>query len=235
MLLGSGAMETLAGVHVAVFGVGGVGSYAAAGLARSGVGEFTIVDGDVVSASNINRQLIAAESTLGAHKADVMKSMILDINPAARVTAVRAFFPSEAGDIDFARFSYVIDAIDAVAAKLELIARCQAAGTPVLSSMGAGNKLDPTLFEVADIYRTSVCPLARVMRRELKARGVKSLKVVYSKEPPVKPHAAPDTPGEPAGGRDHERHTPGSVAFVPSVAGLIMASEAVKDLLGVKA
>ena len=226
MLLGPDAMKILEKSHVAVFGVGGVGSYAAAALARSGVGEFTLVDKDTVSLSNINRQLVAAQSTLGAPKADVMKAMIQDINPAARVSALKIFFlPENADDIDLSRFSYVVDAIDTVTSKLELITRCKAAGVPIISSMGAGNKLRPAMFEAADIYETSVCPLARVMRKELKARGVQTLKVVYSKEPPLKPYDI-DEGEEPNRGRK----PPGSAAFVPSVAGLIIASEVVMDL-----
>ncbi len=228
MLLGEEAMEKLAAANVAVFGVGGVGGFAAQALARAGVGKIELIDSDTVALSNINRQIVAFHSTIGQYKTEVMKRMIEDINPLAEVTERRIFFlPETADDFDFSGYDYVIDAVDTVTAKLLLVERCTSAGTPVISSMGAGNKLDPTAFEVADIYKTSVCPLARVMRQELKKRGIRKLKVVYSKEPAMTPKGHPQA--EPGSTR---RSTPGSVSFVPSVAGLIIAGEVIKDLTG---
>lgn len=228
MLLGEEAMEKLAAANVAVFGVGGVGGFAVQALARAGVGKIELIDSDTVALSNINRQIVAFHSTVGQYKTEVMKKMIEDINPLAEVTERRIFFlPETADDFDFSGYDYVIDAVDTVTAKLLLVERCTAAGTPVISSMGAGNKLDPTAFEVADIYKTSVCPLARVMRQELKKRGIRKLKVVYSKEPAMTPKGHPQA--EPGSTR---RSTPGSVSFVPSVAGLIIAGEVIKDLTG---
>lgn len=227
MLLGEEAMEKLAAANVAVFGVGGVGGFAAQALARSGVGKIELIDSDTVALSNINRQIVAFHSTVGQYKTEVMKKMIEDINPLAEVTERRIFFlPETADDFNFSGYDYVIDAVDTVTAKLLLAERCTAAGVPIISSMGAGNKLDPTAFEVADIYQTSVCPLARVMRRELKKRGIRKLKVVYSKEPAMTPKGQPQT--EPDSAR---RSTPGSVSFVPSVAGLMIAGEVIKDLI----
>ena len=217
LLLGNQAMQKLSGSRVAVFGVGGVGGYVAEALARSGVGALDLIDHDQVSLSNINRQIIALHSTIGEYKVDVMKSRIADINPACQVLAHRCFFlPETKDEFDFSDYDYVVDAVDTVTAKIQLILQAQKAEIPVISSMGAGNKLNPAEFEVADIYHTSVCPLARVMRRELKKRGVEKLKVVYSKEEP-----------KDCGGQ----RVPGSTAFVPSVAGLIIASEVVKDLV----
>ena len=226
LLLGGEAMERLARARVAVFGVGGVGGYAAEALARSGVGTLDLVDDDRVSLTNLNRQIIALHSTLGQYKVDVARARLLDINPDMTVNAFRVFFgPDTADAFGFARYDYVVDAVDTVSAKLELVLRAQAAGTPIISSMGAGNKLDPTAFEVADIYRTSVCPLARAMRHELRKLGVKHLKVVYSREEPIRP--AKELTDE----RDSRRRVPGSTAFVPSAAGLILAGEVVKDLI----
>jgi len=228
LLLGAAGMAKLAHAHIAVFGVGGVGSFAAEALARTGVGALTIVDGDVVCLSNINRQLMAAHSTVGMKKVDAMRARLIDINPNLRVLARDCFLDAAtADDFDFSQYDYVVDAMDTVFAKLLIVERAKAAGAPVVSSMGAGNKLDPTRLEAADIYETSVCPLARVMRRELKARGIPSLKVVYSREPPLRP-APPD--GESTADR---RQAPGSVAFVPPAAGLILAGEVVRDLLGI--
>lgn len=225
LLLGEDAVEKLAAARVAVFGIGGVGGYVAEALARSGVGSFVLTDNDTVSVSNLNRQIIALHSTVGRYKTDVMKERILDINPEAQVKVRQCFFLLENADsFDFTQYSYVVDAVDTVTAKLEIIMRAKAAGVPVISSMGAGNKLDATGFRVADIYETRVCPLARVMRRELKKRCVESLKVVYSEEEPIKPVA--EIPGE------GKRALPGSVAFVPSAAGLVLAAEVIKDLLG---
>ncbi len=225
MILGEDAVDRLKGSHVAVFGVGGVGGYALEGLARCGVGRFTLVDNDTVSVSNINRQIIATEDTVGRSKVCVARERVLSINPDARVEALNMFFlPENAGEIDFSAFDYVVDAIDTVSGKIELVMRCEAAGVPLISSMGTGNKLDPTALEVTDIYKTSVCPLARVMRSELKKRGVKKLRVVYSREAPIKPAGSGESV---SGGR---RSTPGSVSFVPSVAGLIIAGEVAKHL-----
>ena len=226
MLLGEASVEKLKNAHVAIFGVGGVGGYVLEGLARSGVGKFTLIDNDTVSLSNINRQIIATETTVGRLKVDVAQERVLSINPAAEVCAKNMFFlPENAGEIDFSRFDFVVDAVDTVSAKIEIVMRCQAVNVPVISSMGTGNKLDPTAFEVTDIYKTSVCPLARVMRSELKKRGVKRLKVVYSREEPIKPE---NNGSEAAAGR---RSVPASVSFVPSVAGLIIVGEVIKHLV----
>lgn len=220
LMLGKDAMNKLAGTRVAIFGVGGVGGYALEALVRSGVGEIDVIDFDTVSESNINRQIIATENTVGRYKVDVCRERALSINSKVQINAIRSFFsPDNADEFDLSVYDYIIDAIDTVSAKLELIVRAQKAGTPIISSMGAGNKLDPTGFEVSDIYKTSVCPLARVMRSELKKRGVKKLKVVYSKEEPIKRTVDGDG-----------RHAPGSIAFVPSVVGLIIAGEVIKDI-----
>lgn len=227
LLFGEDKLNILKKSRVAIFGVGGVGGYVAEALARSGVGVIDLVDNDVVSLTNINRQIIALHSTIGMPKVEVMAERIRDINPQAVVNVHNCFYtPETSGDFDFSKYDYVVDAIDTVAGKIELVMQAQSAKTPIICSMGAGNKLDPTAFEVADIYKTSVCPLARVMRYELKKRGVKKLKVVYSKEIPV-------TPFENEEAEDSSRRsTPGSVAFVPSVAGLVIASEVIKDLVG---
>ena len=221
-------MDRLAAARVAVFGVGGVGGYVVEALARCGVGTLDIVDNDTVALSNLNRQIIATMDTVGRDKVEVMAERIRSINPDAVVHAHKCFFLPETADrFDFAAYDYVVDAIDTVTGKIQLILQAQAAGVPVISAMGAGNKLDPARFEVADIYQTAVDPLARVMRRELKKRGVKSLKVVYSKEEPRRP--AESESGEIPEGSSR-RSVPGSLAFVPSVAGLIIAGEVVKDL-----
>lgn len=227
-LLGADAMEKLKNSRVAVFGIGGVGGHAADALVRSGIGEIDIIDSDEVAESNINRQLIATTKTVGRKKVDVMKEHLLEINPEAQVHAHCCFFlPETKGQFDFSKYDYVIDAVDTVTAKLALVEACNEADTPIISSMGAGNKLDSTAFEVADIYKTSVCPLAKVMRRELKKRNIKHLKVVYSKEQPLEPLDDVDFVSDEVRAR---RATPGSIAFVPSVAGLILAGEVVKDL-----
>jgi len=229
LLLGEEAIENLQGSRVAVFGVGGVGGYVVEALARSGVGEFDLIDKDDVSVSNINRQIIATQSSVGKLKVDVMKERILDINPDAKVNVYPCFFlPENADEFDFTKYDYVVDAVDTVTAKLEIIMRCKADNVPVISSMGAGNKLDASAFRVADIYKTKVCPLAKVMRRELKKRGVDKLKVVYSEEEAMKPRVSEEE--IPTG----KHAIPGSVAFVPSVAGLIIAGEVIKDLSGIK-
>lgn len=227
-LLGAEAMNKLKNSHVAVFGIGGVGGHAADALVRSGIGEITIVDSDEVAESNINRQLIATTKTVGRKKVEVMKEHLLEINPEVKVNVYDCFFLLETKDqFDFSKYSYVIDAVDTVTAKLALVESCKEVNVPIVSSMGAGNKLDPTAFEVADIYKTSVCPLAKVMRKELKARGIKKLKVVYSKEIPLEPIEDEEFISDEKRSR---RATPGSIAFVPSVAGLILAGEVIKDL-----
>lgn len=277
MLLGKRALKVLAGSRVAVFGVGGVGGYVVEALARCGVGTIDLIDNDTVSLSNLNRQIIATRKTVGRDKVEVMRERILDINPDATVNAHKCFFLPETRDrFDFSQYSYVVDAVDTVTAKIELILQAKKAGVPVISSMGTGNKLNPAGFEVADIYATSVCPLARIMRKELKKRGVESLKVVYSREEPLRPlaaagdkcggetaglardtagatreiaglardtagaardtaEAARDTAGadwqtaeKTAGSR--RRDIPGSVAFVPPAAGLLIAAEVIRDL-----
>lgn len=229
MLLGSEAMERLRTARIAVFGVGGVGGYIAEALARSGVGEIDLIDSDKVAESNINRQIIALSGTVGQYKVDVMRDRIKEINPEIKVNVFPCFFlPENKEQFDFNSYSYIADAVDTVTAKIELVMQAKEHQVPIISSMGAGNKLNPAAFEVADIYKTSVCPLAKVMRRELKKRGVERLKVVYSKEEPLKPlleEAAPDG--------SSRRSIPGSIAFVPSVAGLLMAGEIVKDIAGV--
>ena len=226
LLLGEEAVQRLQNARVAVFGVGGVGGYVVEALARSGVGALDLIDNDTVAESNLNRQIIALRSTLGQYKTDAAKARILDINPACKVTVYHTFYlPETAHVFDFSQYAYIVDAIDTVKGKLALAEQAQAAGTPIISSMGAGNKLDPTRFEVADIYQTSVCPLARVMRYECKKRGLKGFKAVYSKEPPVRPVKKSDE-------QTVRRDIPGSTAFVPSVAGLIIAGEVIKDLIG---
>ena len=239
LLLGQESMDLLADATVAVFGIGGVGGYTVEALARSGVGHFVLVDDDKVCLTNINRQIIATRSSVGKYKVDVMKERILDINPKAEVEVYKCFYlPENAHEFDFSEYDYVVDAVDTVTAKLEIIMRAKECNVPVISCMGAGNKLDPTQFEVADIYKTTVCPLARVMRRELKKRGVKKLKVVYSKEQPTRPiedmsiscrsHCV--CPPGTVHKCTERRDIPGSIAFVPSVAGLILAGEVIKDL-----
>lgn len=226
LLLGREAMEILKNAKVIVFGVGGVGGYTIEALARSGVGQIDIVDKDEVSVSNLNRQIIATRSSVGKYKVDVMKERILDINPDITVNAYKCFYlPQTKDQFDFSQYSYVVDAVDTVTAKVQLVLQAKEAGVPIICSMGAGNKLNPAEFEVADIYKTSVCPLAKVMRHEMKKRNIKSLKVVYSKEQPVKAKAETDGNGVPMG-----KPVPGSIAFVPSVAGLIIAGEVIKDL-----
>lgn len=238
LLIGAVGVEKLAKARVAVFGIGGVGGYVVEALARSGVGEFDLIDNDTVSLSNLNRQIIATLDSVGRHKVDVMKERILSINPEAVVHVYKCFYlPETAGEFDFSQYDYVVDAVDTVTAKIDVILQAQKCGVPVMSSMGAGNKMDPTKFQVADIYKTSVCPLAKVMRRELKKRGVKKLKVVYSTEEALKPSGAVQDGLERSGADLGEempagkRAIPGSIAFVPSVAGLIIAGEVVKDLL----
>ena len=236
---GAEGMEKLYHARVAVFGIGGVGGYTVEALARSGIGTLDIIDDDRVCLTNLNRQIFATRKTVGQYKVDVARERILEINPNAVVNTYKTFYtPQTADEFDFTQYDYVVDAIDTVTGKLELVEQAQKAGVPMISSMGAGNKLDPTAFEVADIYETSVCPLARVMRRELKKRGIRKLKVVYSKEPAVTPiddmtiscHAHCICPPGTVRKCTQRRQVPGSNAFVPSVVGLIIAGEVVKDL-----
>lgn len=230
LLMGEDNLEKLKSSKIALFGLGGVGGYAAEALARSGIGSFLLVDNDVISMSNINRQIIALHQTVGRYKTDVMRERILDINPDADITVSKCFFlPENSGELDFSGYSYIVDAVDTVSAKIEIVMKAAACNVPVISSMGTGNKLDPSLLRIADIYDTSVCPLARVMRHELKKRGIKKLKCVYSTEKPVRPEGGQANTAE---GGGFKKQIPGSVAFVPSVAGLLMAGEVVRDLCG---
>jgi len=258
-LIGEKALDRLSAARVAVFGIGGVGGYVCEALVRSGIGHFTLVDSDTVSLSNLNRQIIALHSTIGRNKTEVMKERMLDINPDVKVEVRNCFYlPENADEFDFKEYDYVVDAVDTVTAKIEIIMRAKAENVPVISSMGAGNHLDPSSFRAADLYQTSMCPLAKVMRREMKKRGVKSLKVVYSTEEPVRPAAflygenvakrdpageetensfPGNVPMQGSGGEGvkekapGKKAVPGSVAFAPSAAGLILASEVVKDLI----
>lgn len=226
LLLGGEAMQKLASSRVAVFGIGGVGGYIAEALARSGIGAIDIIDNDTVCESNINRQIYATTETVGRYKTDVAAERILKINPDIKVNAFKVFYTPETSSLfDFTRYDYVADAIDTVSGKIELVMNADRHSVPIISSMGAGNKLDPTAFEVSDIYKTSVCPLARVMRSELKKRGIKKLKVVYSKEKPLVPKGTDADAQE-----ERRKQTPGSTAFVPPVVGLIIAGEIIKDL-----
>ena len=241
LLLGQEGMEKLFQARVAVFGIGGVGGYTVEALARSGVGTLDLIDDDKICLTNLNRQIFATRKTVGQYKVDIAEQRILEINPKAVVHTYKTFYAPQTAELfDFTQYDYVVDAIDTVTGKLELVEQAEKAGVPIISSMGAGNKMDPTAFEVADIYETSVCPLARVMRRELKRRGIKKLKVVYSKEPPMTPiddmsiscstHCI--CPPGTARKCTQRRQVPGSNAFVPSVVGLIIAGEVVKDLTG---
>jgi len=242
LLLGNDAMDKLSKARVAVFGIGGVGGFTVEALARSGVDEFDLFDDDKVCLTNINRQIIATRKTVGKYKVEVMRDRILEINPKAIVHTHQTFYtPEVAGQYDFSDYTYVVDAIDTVTGKIELVLRAQEKNVPIISSMGAGNKLDPTKFEVADIYKTSVCPLAKVMRKELRVRGIKKLKVVYSKELARKPIEDMSSSCRtncicPPGAErkcTEKRQIPGSIAFVPSVVGLIIAGEVIKDITGV--
>ena len=227
-VLGSEAMEKLKNARVAIFGLGGVGGYVAEALARSGIGALDLIDHDTISLTNINRQLLATHSTVGKSKAQAAADRVQDIDPAIRVTVHETFYlPETAGQFDFSQYDYIVDAIDTVTGKLMLASQAQDAGTPIISSMGTGNKLDPTLFRVSDISETRGCPLARIMRKECKKRGIRKLKVVWSEEEPLTP-LSPEGIEEMPEGR---RALPGSVAFVPSVAGLIIAGEVIKDLI----
>lgn len=237
ILLGTEGIKKLADATVAVFGIGGVGGHVAEALARSGVGNLELIDHDTVSLSNLNRQIVALHSTVGKYKVDVMRDRILDINPDANVVGHKCFYlPETAEQFDFSKYDYVVDCIDTVTGKIQLIEAAKAAGVPVISSMGAGNKLDPTAFQVADISKTSVCPLAKVMRRELKKRNIRNVKVVYSQEEPVEAKKTEsfvnemERNGKEENSVGRRKSIPGSIAFVPSVAGLILAGEVIKDL-----
>ena len=233
LLLGQEAMDILRSSRVAVFGIGGVGGYVCEALVRSGVGKFDLIDHDKVSLTNLNRQIIATHSTVGRDKVDVMKERMLDIAPDAEITVRKAFFlPENADEFPFGEYDYVVDAVDTVTAKLALVMEAQKHGVPIISSMGTGNKLDGSRFRVTDIYKTQMCPLAKVMRRELRKRGVEKLKVVCSEEEPMRPVEDQSVAAELEG--SGRRDLPGSVAFVPSVAGLIIAGEVVKDLIRAK-
>lgn len=222
LLIGKEKVEKLRKAKVAVFGIGGVGSYVVEALCRSGIENFILVDKDVVDLSNLNRQIIATRKTIGKSKVEVSKERILEINPNAKVETIKEFFSTNSKDLFDNRVSYVIDCVDTVTAKIELVVRAKKLNVPIISCMGTGNKLDPTKFEVADIYKTSVCPLAKVMRKELRARNINSLKVVYSKEEPINLYNKP---------KKGEKQIPGSISFLPSVAGLIIAGEVIKDII----
>ncbi|MBQ7781892.1 MAG: tRNA threonylcarbamoyladenosine dehydratase [Lachnospiraceae bacterium] len=234
LLLGEEPIEKLKKATVAVFGIGGVGGYTVEALARSGVGKLVLVDNDTVSLTNINRQIIALHSTVGRYKTEVMRERILDINPNAQVEIHTCFFlPENASQFDFSEYDYVVDAVDTVTAKIEIIMQAKAKSVPVISAMGAGNKLDATKFVVTDIYKTQMCPLAKVMRKELRNRGVNNLKVVYSEEPALTPKVIPEkeTCDKEVQENTARRSTPGSIAYVPSVAGLLLAQEVIEDII----
>ena len=230
LLFSEKGIESLKSKRVAIFGIGGVGGHAAEAIARSGVGAIDLIDGDTVSESNINRQAVAFHSTIGQYKTEVMRERILDINPDCKVECRNEFFDFyNMNSFDFSKYDYIVDAIDSVSSKVELICKAKAEGVAIISSMGAGNKLDPTAFMVADIYKTDVCPLAKVMRSHLRKRGIKKLKTVFSKEKPIVPNSEVALSDY---DKNQNRSIPGSVSFVPSVAGLIIASEVIKDLVG---
>ncbi len=231
LLLGAEGLNKLRNARVAIFGLGGVGGYVVEALARSGIGQLDLIDDDVINLTNLNRQVLALHSTIGMSKVEAAKQRILDIDPTIQVRTFETFYlPETAGQFDFSQYDYVIDAIDTVTGKLELIAQVKAVDTPIISCMGTGNKLDPTGFRVADISKTSGCALARIMRKECAKRGLKGVKVVYSQELPLEPQIDPNEPQEPQREGSSRRSLPGSTAFVPGVAGLIMAGEVIKDL-----
>ena len=238
LILGDEGMEKLKNSRVAVFGVGGVGGYVVEALVRSGVGTIDVFDDDTICLTNLNRQIIATRDTINKNKVDVVKERALSINPEQNINVHQCFYmPENADQFDFKEYTYIVDAIDTVTAKIELIMRAKAAGTPIISSMGTGNKLEAAMLEVADIYDTSVCPLARVMRREMKKRGIKKLKVVYSKEKPIVPAEDDEIKAEKSGVQRNgakKKSVPGSTAFVPAAAGLIIAGEVVKDITGLR-
>lgn len=230
LIIGKEGLEKLHNAKVAIFGIGGVGSFVVEALARAGIGNFILIDNDTVSITNLNRQLIATQKTLGKYKVDVMKERILEINPEAKVTIYKEFYmPDSNSNIIDKTIDYVVDAIDTITAKISLVMECNKLNIPIISSMGTGNKLKPEMFEIDDIYNTSVCPLAKVMRKELKAREIKKLKVLYSKEEPIKPNQ--ELLQQMIDKDDTKKQVPGSISFVPSCAGLIIASEVVKDLI----
>lgn len=235
LIIGSEGIKKLNDSKVAIFGIGGVGSYVVEGLARAGIQNFLLVDKDEVDVTNINRQIIATTKTVGIPKVEVAKQRILDINPNANVETIQEFFLPESSEIIDNSIDYIVDSVDTITAKIELVMRANKLNIPIISSMGTGNKLDPTRFEVADIYKTSVCPLAKVMRKELKARGIKRLKVVYSKEEPIKPKDSNVENNSADENKEisnvHKKNVPGSISFVPSVAGLIIAGEVIKDII----
>lgn len=232
LLLGADAIEQLQRKRVAVFGIGGVGGYAVEALVRSGVGAIDLIDDDKVCLSNLNRQIIATQKTIGRYKVDVMRERILDINPACFVAVHRCFYLPDTKDLfDLSQYSYVVDAVDTVTAKLQLVVEAEKAGVPIISCMGAGNKMNPVELQVADIYETGICPLAKIMRRELRKRGVRRLKVVYSREKPIRPVRDPMTCLKNGQNDRGRRDIPGSNAFVPAAAGLIIASEVIKDFI----
>ncbi|MBR6126280.1 tRNA threonylcarbamoyladenosine dehydratase [bacterium] len=225
LIIGTEGLTKLSKARIAVFGIGGVGGYVVEALVRSGLGSIDLIDNDKVTLTNLNRQIIATHKTIGMDKVDAAEERIKEINPDTKITKHKLFFSPETADkIDFSKYDYIIDAIDTVVGKLEIIERAKKAGVPVISSMGAGNKMHPEMFEIADISKTSVCPLAKVIRQELKKRGIKKVKVVYSKEIPVKPHESEEQ-------MEGKRQIPGSNAFVPSAAGLIIAGEVIRDLI----
>ncbi|HOQ00898.1 MAG TPA: tRNA threonylcarbamoyladenosine dehydratase [Acetivibrio clariflavus] len=243
LLFGKEAMEKLAKSRVAVFGIGGVGGYTVEALARSNIGALDLIDDDKVCLTNINRQIFATRKTVGRYKVDVAEERVKEINPDIKVTTYKTFFmPETSGQFDFSQYDYIVDAIDTVTGKIELVVKAKEQNVPIISAMGAGNKLDPTKFEVADIYETSICPLAKVMRKELRQRNIESLKVVYSKEPAITPLEDMSIscrtncicPPGTARKCTQRRQVPGSNAFVPAVAGLIIAGEVIKDLTGVR-
>lgn len=232
LLIGKEGVEKLQNAKVAIFGIGGVGTFVVEGLARAGVGSFVLVDNDKISLTNLNRQLIAARKTIGKYKVDVMKERILEINPNARVETYKEFYmPNSKQEIIDKTLDYVVDSIDTVTAKIELVMNCNKLGIPIISAMGTGNKLDPTRFEITDIYKTSVCPLAKVMRKELRKRGIEKLKVIYSKEEPIKHKTMENNIEISQEEAQTKRQVPGSISFVPSVAGLMISGEIIKDLI----
>lgn len=233
LLIGEEALNQLQNSRVAVFGIGGVGGFVVEALARAGIGKFDLIDNDQVCLTNLNRQIIATRKTVGQDKVEVMKERILDINPDAEVTVHKCFFlPDTSNQFDFSNYSYVVDAIDTVTGKLEIITKSKQAGIPVISCMGTGNKIDPSRLEIADLYQTTVCPLAKVMRKECKRRNIKKLKVLYSTEVPIKPRTEENAENESAETPDKGRRAiPGSISFVPSAAGLMIAGEVVRDLI----
>ena len=228
LLIGKEGIKKLKNAKVAIFGIGGVGSFVVEGLVRAGIGNFILVDDDKICSTNLNRQIIATRKTVGKPKVEVAKERILEINPDVNIEIYQEFFMPDSKGILDENISYIVDAVDTVTAKIELVIRANKLGIPIISSMGTGNKLDPTRFEVTDIYKTSICPLAKVMRKELKARNIEKLKVVYSKEEPIKPQQISDQ------NQETKKQVPGSISFVPSVAGLIIAGEVIKDIIKVK-